>query len=138
MFDTTKDLRKQSQRQKKDNDILDLTGNLSQPRYVCEDCDIELLLYPQGKIDNPFQAGPHYICRQCHIVIDTSLTKPPGMDEIKPIDLNPPTFTMVQEDKGDSLFPKIDNYDPEPDEDKWIKNMGATLISKRIDVRSDF
>jgi hypothetical protein len=60
------------------------------------------------------------------------------MDEIKPIDLNPPTFTMVQEDKGDSLFPKIDNYDPEPDEDKWIKNMGATLISKRIDVRSDF
>jgi hypothetical protein len=44
---------------------------------------------------------------------------------------------MAQEDKGDNItIPKP--YDPEPNEDQWLKNIGATLISKRIEVKSDF
>lgn len=81
--------------------------------------------------------GPHYICPDCHIVTDTSLTKPPGLDEIKPLDLTAPAFCIVPDDKGDSMIIEKP-YDPEPDEDKWLKNIGATLIDKRIDVKADF
>lgn len=123
--------------QNRPNHLLDLTGLHNVERYVCEDCNVQLLLYPNGVIDYPLSRGPHYICPQCHIVTDVSLHKPPGMDEIKPIDMNPPTFAIVPEDKGDRQI-EIKDYDPEPDEDKWLKNIGATLISKTIEVKSDF
>jgi hypothetical protein len=124
--------------QRRPNNLLDLTGaGKPEERYLCEDCDVQLYLYPKGAIDFPLSKGPHYICPQCHIVIDLSMSKPPGMDEIKPIDMSPPSFVIIPEDKGDNQL-EVKPYDPEPDEDKWLKNIGATLISKKVEVRSDF
>lgn len=40
---------------------------------------------------------------------------------------------MAPEDKGDIKSPEVDQ-DPEPDEDAWLKNIGATLISKKVQV----
>lgn len=142
MLDLNKDLRKTTlnnkNKQNRSNDLLDLTGFRNEQRYVCEDCNVQLALYPNGAIDFPMQRGPHYICPQCHIVIDTAMTKPQGMDEIKPVDMSPPSFVIVPEDKGELNVQRRGEYDPEPDEDRWLKNMGATLISKKIDVKSDF
>jgi hypothetical protein len=136
MSDLPKEQRKTVQPQNKVNELLDLTGT-SQPRYMCENCEVELFLFPQAQLYFPMERGPHYICPECHVVTDTSLTKPPGIDDIKPIDMAPPTITFVPEDRGDGILIE-QPYDPEPDEDKWLKNIGATLIDKRIDVRSDF
>lgn len=115
---------------------LDLT-DYAEPEYVCEKCDYLLWFYPQGTIDFPMQRGPHYICPNCHVVTDISATKPLMADDIQPIPLTPPSFEIIQEDKGDktNIQPP---YDPEPNEDQWLKNIGATLISKRIEVSSDF
>jgi hypothetical protein len=123
--------------QNKQNDLLDLTGTLNTPRYVCEECGLELLLFPQASQYYPMERGPHYICRQCHQVTDISQHKPPGLDEIKPLDLTAPAFVIVPDDKGDKMVIQ-QPYDPEPDEDKWLKNIGATLIDKRVTVKSDF
>lgn len=79
------------------------------------------------------QKGPHYICPGCHTVTDLSLNKPPGLDEIKPIDFAPPTFVASTEDKGDNLV-RVKEYDPEPQEDAYLKSIGATLISKKVQV----
>lgn len=82
------------------------------------------------------QKGPHYICPRCHEITDLSLNKPPGLDEIKPIDFAPPTFVASTEDKGDKML-KIrqqQEYDPEPQEDAYLKSIGATLISKKVQV----
>lgn len=136
MLDSRKEMKKTTQPQKRDNELLDLTG-ISELRYMCEDCEVQLYLFPQAAIYYPMERGPHYICPQCHIVTDTAQTKPPGMDDIKPIDMNPPTFSFVPDDKGDSMVIE-QPYDPEPNEDQWLKNIGATLIDKRIDVRRDF
>lgn len=139
MSDLTREQKKIKQYQSKENKLLDLTGT-TEPRYMCEDCEVEIYLFPQAKVlYYPLQRGPHYICPQCHVITDTSLHKPPGMDEIKPIDMSPPTFSIVPEDKGDSII--VDNkqpFDPEPDEDKWLKNIGATLISKKIESKRDY
>ena len=125
------------QQQNKYNNLLDLTGTTLVPRYICDDCTIELVLFPQGTQYYPMERGPHYICPKCHMVTDTALIKPPGLDEIKPIELSAPIFTIVPDDKGDEILIEKP-YDPEPDEDKWLKNIGATLIDKKIEAKSDF
>lgn len=61
------------------------------------------------------------------------MNKPPGLDEVNPINISPPVFTTSPEDKGDNLV-KIQEYDPEPQEDAYLKSIGATLISKRVQV----
>lgn len=104
---------------------------------MCDDCNVELYQFLQGAEYFPMERGPHYICPKCHYVTDIAMTKPPGMDEIKPIDIMPPTFMTVPDDKGDGILIERP-YDPEPDEDQWLKNIGATLIDKRIEVKSDF
>jgi len=136
MLDSTKEQKITKQPQHKDSKLLDLTG-ISEPRYMCEHCEVELYLFAQAYLYFPMERGPHYICPECHVVTDTSLTKPPGMSEIKPIDMNPPTFSFVPDDKGDAMLIEP-SYDPEPDEDKWLKNIGATLIDKRIEARRDY
>jgi hypothetical protein len=106
---------------------------------VCDECGVTLALYPSTLAAQqfPFERGPHYICPKCHMLTDLSQNKPPGLEDVHPLDVSPPTFVLVPESKGDDrVIPKP--YDPEPDEDKWLKNIGATLISKRIDVKSDF
>lgn len=133
MLDSTKDSKKIKE---KENKLLDLTGT-AEPRYMCEHCEVELFLFPQAHLYFPMERGPHYICPECHVVTDTSLHKPPGMSEIKPIDMNPPTFLFVPDDKGDDILLEPP-YDPEPDEDQWLKNIGATLISKRIEAKRDY
>jgi hypothetical protein len=67
------------------------------------------------------------------MITDLSMHKPPGMDKIQPINLSPTSFVMAPEDKGDNLV-KQEEYDPEPNEDAYLKSIGATLISKRIQV----
>ena len=50
------------------------------------------------------------------------------------LDLKPPVFVMIPDDKGDNMV-KPKEYDPEGDtEDKWLKNIGATLKAKKIQV----
>ena len=67
------------------------------------------------------------------MLIDYSQYKPQILEEIQPLDLSPPSFVIAQEDKGgDIVRPPL--YDPEPNEDQWLKNIGATLISKKIEV----
>jgi hypothetical protein len=69
------------------------------------------------------------------MIIDLSLNKPPGLDEVNPIDLKPPAFVTSPEEKGDyHEMLKVQEYDPEPNEDAYLKSIGATLISKRIQV----
>jgi len=69
------------------------------------------------------------------MVTDLSQDKPPGIEEIKPLDLSAPTFIMVAEDKGSIKRPNVDqDQDPEPNEEEWLKSIGATLISKKIQV----
>lgn len=86
------------------------------------------------------QKGPHYICPQCHLITDSSLHKSAGLDDVQPINLTPPTFVMISEDKEggmggeDGLVKPKQEYDPEPHEDEWIKSIGATLISKKVQV----
>lgn len=83
----------------------------------------------------PFERGPHLICPNCHVITDLSQNKPPGVDEVNPIDLKPPAFVMASEDKGIGGSISAKEYDPEGDtEDKYLKSIGATLISKRIHV----
>jgi len=136
MSDLTREQKKIKQLKPRENNLLDLTGT-NEPRYMCENCEVELYLFAQAYLYYPMERGPHYICPECHVVTDTSLHKPPGMSEIKPIDVNPPTFSFVPDDKGDSMLIEPP-YDPEPDEDKWLNNIGATLINKRIDARRDY
>jgi hypothetical protein len=52
---------------------------------------------------------------------------------VNPIDVQPPAFVMSPEDKGDKIT-HPEPYDPEPQEDEFLKNRGATLISKRVQV----
>lgn len=137
MSDIGKDLRKTSQPQKKTNDLLDLTNTLAPPAYVCDDCGIQLALFLQAAEYFPMERGPHYICPKCHQVTDTAMTKPQGMDAIRPLDVGPPAFAIVPDDKGDKMLIQ-QPYDPEPQEEQYLKNIGATLIDKRIEVKSDF
>lgn len=116
---------------------VDLTQYNAEPDYLCEDCGCVLALYPSHLAAEywPTERGPHYICPECHIVIDSSLEKPAILEDIKPLDLSAPAFIMVPEDKGTTLVqPKP--YDPEPDEEQWLKNIGATLISKKVEVNT--
>lgn len=110
---------------------------------MCEDCQVQLYLYPQGAVDFPMERGPHYICPQCHIVTDTAGIKPPGLEVIKPIDMSAPAIVLVPEDREGNITSISRSHnkgpvDPEPNEDQWLKNIGATLISKKIDSKSDF
>ena len=68
------------------------------------------------------------------MITDLSLKKPPGLDEVNPIDLKPPAFVTSPDDKGDKLVGKVEEYDPEPNEEAFLKSIGATLISKRVQV----
>jgi hypothetical protein len=68
------------------------------------------------------------------MITDLSLNKPPGLDEVNPIDLKAPAFVTSPEDKGDYSTLKVQEYDPEPNEDAYLKSIGATLISKKIQV----
>lgn len=67
------------------------------------------------------------------MITDLSQHKPPGLDNIQPINLEPTAFVIASEDKGDNLV-KPKEYDPEPNEDAWLKSIGATLISKKVQV----
>ena len=67
------------------------------------------------------------------MITDIAQNKPKGLDDIQPIDLKPTSFVMVPEDKGDNLV-KVKEYDPEPQEEAYLKSIGATLISKKIQV----
>jgi hypothetical protein len=67
------------------------------------------------------------------MIIDLSLNKPPGLDEVNPIDLKAPAFVTSHEEKGDNTL-KVQEYDPEPNEEAYLKSIGATLISKRVQV----
>jgi len=64
--------------------------------------------------------------------------KPPILEDIKPLELSPPTFIMVAEDKGDNTLrtkqQQQEEYDPEPQYEEHLKNMGATIISKKVEV----
>ena len=67
--------------------------------------------------------------------MDDKRNTPPGLDKVEPINLSPPVFVMIPEDKGDKhILRQQQDYDPEPDEEKWLKNIGATLISKTVKV----
>lgn len=114
---------------------VDLTQYEPEPQYLCEDCGIVLGLFPEhlAALNWPLERGPHYICPNCHMIIDSSAEKPAMLEDIKPIDVSPPTFMIVPEDKGTRLMQPRE-YDPEPEEDQWLKNIGATLISKKIEV----
>lgn len=113
---------------------VDLT-RVTEQQYVCEDCGIVLFLYPPHlSVQHfPMERGPHYICPKCHTIIDLSAYKPPSLESVQPLDVSPPTFVICNENKGGDI-PKVDPYDPEPNEEQWLKNIGATLISKRIQV----
>lgn len=67
------------------------------------------------------------------MLTDLSQYKPPSLESVQPIDVSPPTFVIAQENKGGDIT-KPEPYDPEPEEDQWLKNIGATLISKKIQV----
>ena len=113
--------------------VVDLTQFNPEQDYLCEDCGIVLGLFPSHLAAElyPFERGPHYICPQCHLVTDLAQEKPRMLEDIQPLDVSAPTFVIVPEEKGDKIIqPK--SYDPEPEEDQWLKNIGATLISKKI------
>lgn len=56
-----------------------------------------------------------------------------ALESVQPLDLSPPSFVIVPEDKGnDVLHPP--EYDPEPQYEQMLKSRGATIISKKIQV----
>ena len=117
---------------------LDLSNTSANDEYVCETCGVSLALYPQARIANP-HAGISYICPKCHNVTDSSLTGLPHADKIKPLDLAVPVFTFIPEDKGDlHLLESYTDHDFEPQEEEILKSKGATIISKKIEVKNDF
>jgi len=115
--------------------ILDLTKLNPEPKYICEDCGIHLLYYPQATEIVKF-AGKPYICPQCHMLTDSTFGKMQHADDIKPINLSAPTFNMVKESKGLEIPPSHDG-DPEPQEEEILKAKGATIISKRVEAKRD-
>lgn len=132
----------------KDNhhEYIDLSSILtSNDEYVCEQCGIRLLLYPQAHAITPLSRGPSYICPKCHMITDSSLTSMQHEDKIKPFDVAVPAFAIVPEKKGtEILFESArcgnndHDHDPESQEEEILKAKGATIISKRIDAKSDF
>lgn len=62
------------------------------------------------------------------------MRKPQGLDKIQPINFEPSSIVMVPDDKGDNIAKSNAEYDPEPNEDAYLKSIGATLISKRIQL----
>lgn len=114
--------------------ILDLTKLRTETSYVCDECNVILLKFPQA--DPSLMYKDPYICPSCHMVTDAAFEKLEHSDEIKPVDLSPPKFNMVKEQKG--LDTQHLEYDIEPQEEEQLKKQGATIISKRIDVRRDY
>ena len=114
---------------------VDLTRFDAEHQYVCEDCNITMLLYPShlSAQHYPLERGPHYVCPNCHLIIDLAQYKPPILESVQPLDLSAPSFVVVPENKGNDII-HPEPYDPEPQEDQWLKNIGATLISKKIQV----
>ena len=114
---------------------VDLTRFNPEQEYVCEDCDCTLLLYPEhlSAQHYPLERGPHYLCPICHMITDSSQYKPMALESVQPLDLSAPSFVIVEEDKGSNIV-RPEPYDPEPNEEQWLKNIGATLISKKIQV----
>jgi hypothetical protein len=95
------------------------------------DCGVLLALYPG--IYDPMSRGPHYICPKCHEVTDMSINKGMHSDEIKPIAIEPPKFVFVGESKGDPIKPVV-NYDPDPQEEQRLRNLGATIKDVKVNV----
>ena len=63
-------------------------------------------------------------------------------DDIKPIDIQPPTFAIVPEGKGnnddDKSSTRYADIDPEPQEEERLRNMGATIKDVRVVARRDY
>lgn len=136
MLDSRRERERIIQKQEPKDTLIDLASQQQTPRYVCSDCTVELLLYPQAAIDFPMERGPHYICPQCHMLVDTAMNKPPGLEDIQPLNTNPVSFFMANEDKGS--LPNAGSFqEPDPQDDQWLKNIGATLISKTVIVQRD-
>lgn len=110
-------------------------NGLSSGKYECMECGVLLALYPG--IYDPMSRGPHYICPKCHEITDISLKKGMHSDEIQPIDISPPKFIFVGESKGNPIKP-VKDYDPDPGEEERLRNLGATIIDKKIQVSRDY
>lgn len=63
-------------------------------------------------------------------------------DDIKPIDIQPPTIAFVPEEKSSSPqslgYTRYSDIDPEPEEEERLRNMGATIKDKRVIARRDY
>lgn len=123
----------------KEHDFIDLTIYKGQTQvYLCDDCGVHLLPFPQYQMINPHAKGPIFICPLCHMIVDVSLGAPQHADDIKPIDVATPSFEIVPEEKGDKrLFIKEEDHDPEPQEEEILRAQGATIISKKVDAKRD-
>ena len=121
--------------------ILDLSYIAGQETpYMCDLCGDELLPYPQAQIDNPFARGPCFICPSCHQVLDASLIDIPHIDDIQPILMGNPSIEFMNEEKGLSRksYDQDNVKDPEPQEEELLKQIGATIISKKVEAKNDF
>lgn len=122
-------------------DISTILASNEAQQYVCEDCGIPLLLYPKGQLDNPYSRGTFYICKQCHVITDSSMKGMQHEDKIKPLDIAIPSFVMVPEKKGSELLfdPEYGQpIDPEPQEEERLKAQGCTILYKQVIAKSDF
>jgi uncharacterized Zn finger protein len=116
------------------HDIIDLTSitnsSATDTRYVCKKCrepEQQLLPYPQAQIENPF-AGPSYRCPNCNMVYDSSLVKLPraakqvkstiGSERDSQTDF---IIETISEDRGLIVEDEYEKYNPDPNEDEWIK-----------------
>lgn len=131
------DTRNRSPNIREQHKYIDLSAT-PEPVYICETCGVRLAYFPQAQTINP-HAGKSYICPRCQEITDSSLFGLQHADEIRPIDIAMPVFTVVPESKGNEiLFKPYDDHDPEPQEEEILKAQGATIISKRVEAKNDF
>ena len=121
-----------------------ISGYEPEPRLLCGACpDAAILLpYPQLKLQNPY-AGDGYICPRCGTVTDSSYTLIQREVTIEPVDVgnNSEALTIVPESKSSEIrFTRTndDVIDPEPNEEAMIRQMGGTIIDKKLDVKRDY
>jgi hypothetical protein len=128
---------------KDEHHLVDLSKFGPPEQFVCEDCTIHLLPFPQAQEQNLYSRGPFYICPRCHIVTDASIKRLEHADDIRPVDLSPPTIAIIQEDKGfgrpNDLKTRVrKDPDPEPQYEEFLKSTGATIIDKKVIASNDY
>lgn len=127
------------QKQQPSDEVIDLAAlTQKEVKYECQYCEVQLFPYPQAQLTNPY-AGLSFICPKCGTVTDSSYTGMRAQVQVEPVDVGDNSrdaLETIPEEAGIIITNK--DYDPEPQEDEWIKSLGGKIIDKKITASRDY